>query len=152
MIHRVDFVIGGSRWWSLPRKRLPGFTESVRKKNMAIMRETPARFARMMGCPVVHAGHTGSFKGKTPLLPGFPFESFFLGETQIVDATGKVLARMDQTDGEGHIMADISPGRQAPAEDIPERFWIPDLPASIRFAWWYQNLHGKGYYLIKNAL
>lgn len=146
LINRVDLVVGGSCWWSLPAKRLPGFTESVREKNISIMRETPSRFARLLGCPVVHAAHAGNFKGKTPLLPGFPYASFFLGETQIVDGAGTVLARMAQSDGEGHIMADIEIGRRPPSEDIPERFWIPDLPAPIRFAWWYQNLHGKWYY------
>ena len=146
LIHRVDLVVGGSCWWSLPKKRLPGFTPAVREKNHTIMRETPARFARLLGCPVIHAAHAGYFKGKTPLLPGFPYESFFLGETQIVDAAGTILARMKQTDGEGYILADIVPERTRPSEDIPERFWIPDLPAPIRLAWWYQNIHGKSRY------
>jgi predicted amidohydrolase len=146
LINRVELVVGGSCWWSLPEKHLPGFTASVREKNISIMREAPSRFARLVGCPVIHAAHAGTFRGKTPLLPGFPYDSFFLGETQIVDAAGTVLARMKRSDGEGHIMADITVGRQPPSEDIPERFWIPDLPAPIRFAWWYQNLHGKWYY------
>ena len=152
MIGRVDLVVGGSCWWSLPKKRLPGFTNSVRDKNLSIMRETPARFARLLGCPVVHAAHAGDFKGRIPLLPGFTYESFFLGETQIVAGDGRVLARMAQADGEGYIMADISPGRQAPSETVPDRFWIPELPLPIRFAWWYQNIHGKWYYQKRRSM
>ena len=113
---------------------------------MEMMRQTPSRFARMLGCPVVHAAHSGEFKGKTPLLPGLAYEAFFLGETQIVDAAGTVLARMDRADGVGHIAADITIGRRPPSAQIPDRFWIPDIPAPIRLAWWYQNLHGKWYY------
>ena len=152
MIGRVDLVVGGSCWWNLPQKPLPGFTDSVRDKNVSIMRETPARFARLMGCPVVHAAHAGEFKGKTPMLPGFVYESFFLGETQIVSAEGTVLARMGTADGEGYIMAEIDPGRRMPSENIPDRFWIPELPAPIRFAWWYQNLHGKWYYQKRRSI
>jgi predicted amidohydrolase len=152
MVGRVDLVVGGSCWWSLPKRRLPGFTEAVRDKNASIMRETPARFARLVGCPVIHAAHAGKFKGQIPLLPGLPYESFFLGETQIVTAEGTVLAKMDQSDGDGYIMADINPGRQAPSEKVPDRFWIPDMPVPIRFAWWYQNLHGQWYYQKRRSM
>ena len=33
-----------------------------------------------------------------------------------------------------------------PTEEIPDRFWIPDLPWLIRFVWTYQNAHGRRYY------
>ncbi len=151
LVQRTDLVVGGSCWWSLPEKRLPFFSDSVRDRNLTIMRETPARFARLVGCPVVHAAHAGNFRGKTPLLPGFAYKSYFLGETQIVDGKGKVLARMSRSDGEGHIMADITFGRRTPSENIPDGFWIPDLPVPIRLAWWYQNLHGKVYYRAKKC-
>lgn len=152
MQNRVDLVVAGSCWWSLPKKRLPGFTDSVREQNVSIMRETPARFARLMGCPVVHAAHAGSFTGRTPMLPGFPYTSYFLGETQIVTAEGEILAGMKPADGEGFVMADVTPGRKPPSEKIPDRFWIPDLPPAIRFAWWYQNLHGRWYYQKRGSI
>ncbi|MFO8048018.1 MAG: carbon-nitrogen hydrolase family protein [Desulfosudaceae bacterium] len=146
LVNRVEVVVGGSCWWSLPKKPLPGFTRRVSDRNKTIMRQTPARFARMVGCPVVHAAHAGAFKCRTPLLPGFPYESEYLGETQIVDGRGTVLARMSRSEGAGIITADITLGRVEPAEAIPERFWIPDLPVQIRLAWWYQNRHGRWYY------
>ncbi|MFZ5562434.1 MAG: carbon-nitrogen hydrolase family protein [Thermodesulfobacteriota bacterium] len=146
LLGNVDLVVGGSCWWSLPDRWLPGFSPRVREQNMTIMRETPARFARLTGCPVVHAAHAGDFECRTPLLPGFAYRSHFLGETQITDGQGRILARMDRADGEGFVLADVEPGRKPPIEPIPDRFWIPDLPGAIRFAWWYQNLHGKWYY------
>ncbi|MEW6076515.1 MAG: carbon-nitrogen hydrolase family protein [Thermodesulfobacteriota bacterium] len=152
LINQVDLIVSGSCWWSLPEKRLPGFSKSVEEENRSIMAETPARFARLTGCPVIHAAHAGTFHGQTPLLPGFPYDSFYLGETQIVDATGTVLARMKREEGEGFVMADIAVKRQPPSENLSRRFWIADLPAPIRLAWWYQNFHGKWYYRYRRLI
>ena len=141
---RVDAVIGGSCWWDLPDRRLPGFSKKIAARNLEIMIDTPGRFARILGVPVVHAAHAGDFTCKLPLVPGFRYESFFLGETQIVDARGNILAQMTKSDGEGFITADIDLSEKCDSpENIPNRFWIPDIPAQIRFVWHYQNLHGK---------
>ena len=40
-----DGIAGGSFWWDLPEARLPGFSPRVKAENLAIMKETPARFA-----------------------------------------------------------------------------------------------------------
>jgi N-carbamoylputrescine amidase len=144
---QVDLVIGGSCWWTLPKKPLPGFPRRLHDVNLSIMKETIPRFARMLGVPVIHAAHAGDVQGGLPLLPGFPYESFYLGETQIVDGTGTILAHMSRADGEGFIAADIDVSRkQKPLESIPDRFWIPELPWQLRIIWAYQNWHGKRYY------
>lgn len=144
---KVDLLVGGSCWWTVPDRAipLPG-KKSAHLRNLEIMRETPVRMARMLGVPVIHAAHAQDFEARMPLLPGFPYRSFYLGETMIVDGTGRVLARMSREEGEGIIVADIQPGRVEPSEDPPESFWIPRLPWLIRFAWAYQNLHGRWYY------
>ncbi|RJP14354.1 MAG: carbon-nitrogen hydrolase family protein [Candidatus Abyssobacteria bacterium SURF_5] len=140
---KVEMIIGGTCWWDFPRgQKLP---ESLTLKNRRILFETPQRMARMVGAPVVHASHAGDFVGDTPYLP-LKYDSMYLGETQIVDATGNVLARRTREEGEGVITAEIQPGKVSATEEIPDRFWIPDLPLQIRFAWFYQNLHGRRYY------
>jgi N-carbamoylputrescine amidase len=97
--------------------------------------------------PVVHAAHAGKFKSGLPMLPGFPYQSYFLGETQIVDGTGKQLARMGQSDGDGFVTADIDiKQRNMVSESIPDSFWIPDLPVQLKMIWAMQNWHGKRYY------
>ncbi|WP_290623816.1 MULTISPECIES: carbon-nitrogen hydrolase family protein [unclassified Archaeoglobus] len=149
MLGRVEAVIGGSAWWTLPEKRLPGFPDKLHDTNLEIMRETPVRFARLLGVPVIHAAHAGEFEGGMPLLPGFPFKSYYLGETMIVDAEGRVLERMSREDGEGFVMADVIFERRKPVESIPRGFWIPKLPIQLRLVWWYQNLHGRWYYRLK---
>jgi predicted amidohydrolase len=140
---KVEMVIGGTCWWDLPRGS--GLPVSLSRRNRQILFETPQRFARLVGAPVVHASHAGKFKCNSPGLP-MEYKSVFLGETQIVDASGSVLARLSYEDGEGVITADITLGAVQPAEEIPARFWIPDLPWPIRFAWFYQNAHGRRYY------
>lgn len=144
---KIGLLVGGSCWWDVPDKAipLPG-KKSTHERNLAIMRETPVRMARMLGVPVIHAAHARDFECRMPLLPGLPYRSYYLGETMIVDATGKILARLSREDGEGLAMADIQPGRIFPSEQPPGRFWIPRLPPLIRFAWGYQNLYGRFYY------
>ena len=144
---RVDFVVGGSCWWTLPEKWLPGFPRRLHDANLAIMKQTIPRFARMLGVPVVHAAHAGDFECALPLVPGFPYRSHYLGETQIVDGTGKQLARMGREDGEGFITATLDLSQRClRSEKIPDRFWIPDLPLQFKLIWAYQNRHGRRYY------
>jgi len=144
---RVDLLVGGSCWWSVPGRAIPiPGKRSAGRRNQAIMRATPARIARLLGVPVIHAAHAGDFSARMPLMPRLPYRSFFLGETQVVDATGKVLARRSREEGEGLAIADVEIGRVAPSEDPPEGFWIPDLPLLIRAVWGYQNWHGRNYY------
>jgi N-carbamoylputrescine amidase len=144
---KVDLLVGGSCWWGLPGPAIPLPTKkSTSRRNLEIMRDTPARMARLLGCPVVHAAHAGDLTCRMPWVPLLPYRSHFLGETQIVNAKGEVLARLPREAGEGIITAEIEPGRVEPSEDIPEGFWIPSLPPLIRFAWFYMNLHGALYY------
>ncbi len=82
-----------------------------------------------------------------PLFPGFPYRSHYLGETQVVDASGNILARRRRTEGEGFVIADMHiEEAESPLEPVPDRFWIPCLPPQVRFVWSYQNLHGRLYY------
>jgi N-carbamoylputrescine amidase len=149
LVGKVEMVVGGTCWWDIPRGQ--GLPTSLSDRNRQILRETPSRFAKMVGAPVVHASHAGTFAGNSPWLPLVPYQSVYLGETQIVDGSGNILARLAHEDGEGVITADITPGRVAPSEKIPDRFWIPDLPWMFRFVWTYQNFHGRRYYRKMNS-
>jgi predicted amidohydrolase len=101
----------------------------------------------MLGVPVVHASHAGEFEGLTPGNESMPYVSRYLGETQITDGVGRVLARMTYEDGEGVITADITPGKVAGASaPIPENFWTGELPSMAAKAWEHLNLLGRQYY------
>ncbi|HOB29161.1 MAG TPA: carbon-nitrogen hydrolase family protein [Bacillota bacterium] len=143
---RVDLLVGGSCWWTLPEGvPLPG-GRGARQRNFEIMSELPSLMARLLGVPFIHAAHAGDFVSQTPWVPGVPYKSHYLGETQVVDATGKVLTRLSRDKGDGLAIAEIEPGRVNPTAEIPPGYWIPRFPLLLRAAWSYQNRHGKRFY------
>jgi len=143
---RVNLVVGGSCWWDL---RLPVSPEYKGDQEwlLDLLRNAPVHLARMLGVPVVHASHAGEFEGLTPGNESVPYVSRYLGETQITDGCGRVLARMAYEDGEGVITAEIEPGRAAGATvPIPETFWTGELPPMAVKAWERLNPLGQQYY------
>lgn len=147
LMGRVDLVVGGSCWWTVPQGWPPRhFWEWHHRKNLKVMAATPSTLARLLGVPVIHAAHAGEFRASMPLMPGVPYESFYLGETQIVDATGVILSRMTREEGAGVVVSEVALGRTAPGMTPTTSFWIPRLPALFRIVWTYQNIHGTGYY------
>jgi predicted amidohydrolase len=146
LLGRVDLVVGGSCWWDLRLPVSPRYAEDqVRLRDL--LRNAPVHLAQMLGVPVVHASHAGEFEGLTPGNESMPYNSRYLGETQITDGSGRVLAHMTYEDGEGVITADITPGKVAgdPAP-IPESFWTGELPAMAARAWEHLNPLGRQYY------
>jgi predicted amidohydrolase len=142
---RVGMVIGGSGWWTV-RDDVPP-DAPIRRMNLAIMKATPGRLARMLGVPVVHAAHAGTFEGQSWPGKPVPYPSHYLGEAQIVDGRGEILARMSRDDGEGVITADISLGPipEEPAP-IPDRYWIAEFPDAIYQQWESALKLGHEYY------
>jgi len=85
----------------------------------------------------------GSWPGETA-----PFPSSYLGETQIVSRRGEIVARMSREDGEGVITADLALGEVSRERiAIPDRFWIPEMPAEETRQWEAQLKSGHEYYL-----
>jgi predicted amidohydrolase len=144
---RVGMVVGGSCWWTEP-DTVP-MESSRRKLTLDILKATPSKFARMLGVPVVHASHAGSFSGGSwPDNPDEPYSSHYLGETQIVDGRGEILARMSREDGEGFIVADVTVGTvPGEREPIPKDFWLADYPEGAFRRWESQLKSGHEYYL-----
>lgn len=144
--NKVDVVVGGSCWWTTS-ERETGFNIQSHKQNLNIMVQTPKTFAELLGVCVIHAAHAGEFEGISPNSEDIPYKSFYLGETQIVDGKGKILARLSREEGEGFIMEDIDLSKKwIPSHEIPEGFWIPKLTASHLEAWDVLNSHGVKYY------
>ena len=105
------------------------------------MKRTPGLFASLVGAPNIHASHCGVLEGPyqftTDLIkPHAKME--LLGEAQITDAQGNILARRERHEGFGFIMSEILLGAVQPAP-APNRFWIDDLPFLFRFFWKQQN-------------
>jgi hypothetical protein len=79
-----------------------------------------------------------------------PYEAHFQGETKIVDAQGRVLARLGSEDGPGVVTADIDPRPVPPSEPVPDGQWIHIGSRSFSLAWNVAHqafgLHGRQYY------
>ncbi len=152
LLGKVDFVLSGSCWWNLP-KSAPQKFNSLRQKSLELLKTTPITFAKLLGVPVLHAGHAGDFEAYAAPSEEKKYDSHYLGQTMIVDRDGKVLANMSREDGEAVIVADIKIDEHAtPSMEIPKQYWIPEMPKAFLSEWdrlntfgsaYYQNLHTK---------
>lgn len=144
--NRVSLVVGGSCWWTA--KDSDPADHPYRRRGLEMLKEAPSLFARLVGVPVVHASHAGSFEGLSWPGEPVPYRSRYLGETQIVNGGGEVLARMSHEDGEGVITASVSPG-PAPGDRLalPGRFWIPEFSDGLNSQWESTQRSGHEYYL-----
>ena len=61
----------------------------------------------MIGAPVSMPSHVGDVGFDSPMMPGVPWHTQMIGETQIVERDGTILARLTYEDGEGHVAADV---------------------------------------------
>ncbi|MGB3099284.1 MAG: carbon-nitrogen hydrolase family protein [Solirubrobacterales bacterium] len=141
----VQLLTGGMCWPSFPgnwRGPLGRMMERERGVQRQLARELPRQVARMIGAPVAMPSHVGDVSFDSPLMPGVPWRTSLIGETQIVERDGTILARLSYEDGEGHISAEINLAPPEPLDPIPDRFWIPVMPAAIHAVWHPLNLHG----------
>ena len=145
-------MLGGMCWPSFPLN-WPGPFGWWGRREHAIFRlqarDLPRQVARLVGAPAVHASHVGPVESQTPLMPGVPWRTEMIGETQICAADGTILARLTLEDGEGHISADVVPVATEPADPIEERFWIPVMTASLEAAWYGMNAQGRLVYRLR---
>lgn len=143
---RVDLVIGGSNWWSIPRWPPRSYTRRAELANAAVAARAPAVFGRYVGAPVLHAAICGRFSCPMPELPLLRYRGHFQGGAQIADAHGRVLARRGAEEGSGFVVADVDPRRLAPDEPVPQRFWLHRRGSLSAVAWNTQRILGRRWY------
>ena len=147
-------VLGGMCWPSMPLN-WPGPLRWWALREHEIWRgqarELPGQVARLTGVPVAHSAHVGPVRGETPLAPAIPWRTLMLGESQICDRDGAILARLSLEDGEGHVAADVELAAPEPLDAIEERFWIPRMTISTHLAWHTMNAHGALSYRARHA-
>ncbi len=148
---KVEFSMAGSNWWTVPDWKFPRFIfDNMHIRNCDYARSAPSTFARLLGTPVLHGAHASEFSGQLLLLPGLnprlPFNSFMMGETQIVDNRGSILVRRTQQEGMGVILADLSLRRTTPTLDVKNGYWIPELTWPFKFFWHQQRICCRRYY------
>jgi predicted amidohydrolase len=146
LVGRVDIVVGGSNWWSVPAWRPRSVSRRMQAANAATALRAPAGFGRLVGAPVVHAANSGRFRCPMPDMPGVTYSGHFQGGALIASADGTVLALRGHERGAGVVVADVEVGRSAPLEPIPDRFWLHRRGLLPAYAWHSQRLHGRRWY------
>jgi predicted amidohydrolase len=143
---RVDLVIGGSNWWSIPPWRPLAYTRRAEQANAALASRAPQQFGRYVGAPVVHAAMTGAFSCPWPEFPAVTYRGHFQGGAQISDADGRVLARREATEGSGFAIADVDARRTQPTDAVPDSFWLHRRGALSTVTWHSQRAFGRRWY------
>ena len=133
--HRVQLMVGGTCWpsyplnWSGPLDR---WMRREHSRQLQQARELPGQLARLLGVPVALAAHAGPTSFATPLAGRLPWHTELLGESQIVDRDGTVLARLTRADGEAHAAATVTLEPPAPLDPLTELAWIPNPSTTTR--------------------
>jgi predicted amidohydrolase len=151
--NKADVVLGGSCWWGGPT--WPVMREWMARDhqyNALACGEAPTIMARMVGAPVAVAQHVGRVESDTPMLPGVGWSTMFSGDSQIVDASGTILARLGPEDYNAIACAEVEIGPQEPIHPIPVGFWTQPAAGIVQALWHYQKLHGRISYKVRHAL
>ncbi|QUR67810.1 carbon-nitrogen hydrolase family protein [Mycobacterium spongiae] len=151
---RIQLLLGGMCWPSYPLNWWP-LKPWIRREHglqRQFARELPRQVARLIGAPVAIASHVGDIAFETPLGPGIPWNTVMVGETQICERDGTMLARLAYEDGEGHVAAPVTLNRPEPVDPIDDRFWIPNQTVSLRILWHAMNGHGAAKYRAMRTL
>jgi len=143
---RVDLVLGGSNWWSVPRWWPAAYTRRAERANARNAAHSPAVFGRYVGAPVVHAAISGTLQCPMPECPQLTYRGRFEGGAQISDADGRVLARRAGDAGSGYVVAEVEATGVAPREPVPGRYWLHRRGAIPAVAWQTQRLLGRRWY------
>jgi predicted amidohydrolase len=142
---RVDLLLTGSGWWSMPEWPLGAVGRRLEAGNAALAGRAAREFCLYVGAPLVHAAHAGELRCEMPWAP-LEYRGHFEGATVICDADGTVLAGREKSEGEGFVIAEVTPARAVPRRELPDRFWLHRRPPLTAFTWWYQRLHGRPWY------
>ncbi len=142
---RVDVVVGGSCWWTIPRWPPRALTRRMEAANERHATCAAPGIARLVGAPVVHAAHCGPIECPLPWSP-LTYRGRAEGGASVSDVDGNLLAFRDAREGEGIAIADVRIGRRPTADEIPGDYWLCRRGTIPTLAWNYQRAHGRRWY------
>ena len=143
---RVDVVIGGSNWWSVPAWAPRALSDRMENRNARTALRAPATFGRFVGAPVVHAAICGSVRCRMPELPTVSYRGHFEGGALVAAADGSVLALRTREEGSGIAVAEVDLGRVPVAAQLPAHYWLHRRGLLPALAWNTERLHGRRWY------
>jgi predicted amidohydrolase len=139
---RVDCVIGGSAWWSVPSWRPGVVFRPQQALNASNATQSVCALARMVGAPIVHGALVGEVQCRLPGTP-LPYRGRYEGGALICDRNGSVLAQLTADEGPGYTIAEVPLGAGPASEALPATYWLRPrgwIPAA---AWHYQGSLGR---------
>ena len=142
---RVDLLMTGSGWWSVPQWAPRALFDRWEHHNSATAHSAAASFAKYVGAPLLHAAHAGPLTCSMPWVP-VQYEGHFESSTLITDAFGAIIAERRADEGEGIVLGEIEIGRRPPSLDSPDGFWLHSRGALAGATWHYQCWHGRRWY------
>lgn len=142
---KVDVIVGGSCWWSVPSWVPKSVTARWEEKNERTALESVRVFATYVGAPIIHAAHVGEIECPLPWMP-MNYKGHYEAGSMIVDGEGNTIALRDRHEGQGIVIGNIKIGRTTPQQDIPNKYWLHDRGPIPTLAWNYQHLHGRRWY------
>ncbi|MCA2245057.1 carbon-nitrogen hydrolase family protein [Mycobacterium sp. WUMAC-067] len=142
---RVDLVLAGSGWWSIPQWRPRAVLRRWEAANRERARRSVLDFAALVGAPVVHASLCGPITCPLPGMPG-RYRGEYEGPSVICDRDGEVLAERPAQSGPGVTAATVPTGAANPSRDPAPGFWLRPRGPLPAFAWAYQGWLGRRAY------
>ncbi len=139
---KVDLIIGGSCWWSVPQWVPKAVTGRWEKENEQTALESVRSFAAYVGAPVIHAAHVGQIECSLPWTP-LRYRGHYEAGSMIVDGCGKIVSLRNRRQGPGIVLGDIRIERTEPLAEVPSRYWLHLRGPIPTLAWNYQRWHGR---------
>src|SRR5699024_7097784 len=143
--NKIDVVVGGSCWWSVPAWFPKSLTERWEEKNEQTALESVRSFATYVGAPIIHAAHVGSIECSLPWMP-VRYKGHYEAGSMIVDGEGNIVSIRNRYEGPGIVTGNIKIGKTEPKREIPDSYWLHKRGLIPSFAWIYQRWHGKRWY------
>lgn len=150
----VQVVLGGQCWPWTPLNWRGPIGRHMRRdhaESIDLLNQMVRHMARMTGAPVAMASHVGRITMRTPYVPGLDWVTDLVGQSQVLDRDGTVLARLSLDDGEGHIAADVDLAAPTPYDQVPERYWTEPLSPALNASFRALNVLGAAHYRLRHA-
>lgn len=143
---KVDVIIGGSHWWSMPTHWPSWLVGEAERRNEENTIKCVQETAKLIGAPVIHASHCNTFS--CDFLGGWPltYHGQMEGNTAIIDARGNILARRLKQEGEGLVTAEITLQSIDSTYAIPTKFWLRKRTPLAAAVWHYHGMIGRHWY------
>lgn len=146
MQNKVDIVMGGSHWWSMPLNWPKWLVGSAEKYNNNNSIKSVQDTARLIGAPIIHASHCNTFSCQLPATSFLKYYGFLEGHTAILDGRGNILAHRTKDEGEGIVTASITLGNVKSVELIPAKFWLRKRTLLGAASWYLYGALGRSWY------